>query len=364
MEKKSLSTLQMFCIVTCFIVGTTFVMLPTATIADAKQFGWLVHVWSMVFGVTIGSLWIYISGQHPGLSLVQIASKVLGKYVGGFVSLCYIVLFVQIAGWVTRNISDYMHVTMMPRTPPTIFHLMTLGVCAYAAVKGIRSISLVSIFVVPYTFIAFWIPYTVMLTEWDWRNFQIPNDFRLLPTLAETKYALGFPFLETISFMMIFPLVSKKLKTAFLGGTAFAGIQIALSVFFVIGILGVYRSSHLLYPEYTIFREMEFSNFMEHFESILSVNVMLLILVKLSAIYYFAVTAICQLFSIRNRATVAYPLVWIISAYALLFPNITENSQWIRDYLFIYYIPFGIGFPLLLLVVAWIRGLGKGGRTA
>lgn len=355
MEQTSLTPLQMFCLVTCFVVGTTFIMLPNATIGEAKQFAWLVHLWGAVFGVLVGSVWIYISGKHPGLSLVQILSKVFGKYAGGFISICYIIFFLQIASWVTRNVSDYMHVTMMPKTPQTVFHLMTLVVCAYAAVKGIRSISLVSIFIVPYIFISFWLPYTVMLNEWEWRNFHIPNDFHFWQTLAETKYALGFPFLETVSCMMIFPLVRAKLKTAVLGGTAFAGIQLTLSVFFAIGILGVYRSSHLLYPKYTIFREMEFSSFIEHLESIISMNMLLVVFVKLSAIYYFAVTAICQVFTIRSRAVVAFPLIGIISAYSLLFSNITENATWIHDYLFIYYFPFGIGFPILLLVFTWLR---------
>ncbi|WP_261305955.1 GerAB/ArcD/ProY family transporter [Paenibacillus andongensis] len=50
----------------------------------------------------------------------------MGKYVGGFVSICYIVLFLQITSWVTRNISDFMHVTLMPRTPKTVFRIVAL----------------------------------------------------------------------------------------------------------------------------------------------------------------------------------------------------------------------------------------------
>ncbi|MZQ83267.1 endospore germination permease [Paenibacillus sp. 5J-6] len=360
MEKTSISTIQMFFMTTCYVVGTTFLLLPTATIMDTKQYGWIVQLWSTVFGVAIGAIWIYLSSQHPGLSLVEISRKVMGKYVGGFISLCYIILFLQITSWVTRNISDFMHVTLMPRTPETVFHIVALFVCAYAVVKGIRTIALVSILVVPFICITFWVPFTIMLKEWDWRNFAIPPyDFPLWPTVAKTKYALGFPFMETISFMMIFPLIRQKLKTAFLGGTVFAGLQIAISVLFIIGILGVYRSSHLLYPEYVVFREMEFSSFLEHLESVLSVNTILVVYVKLSLIYYFTVTAICQLFSVQNRALVAYPLAWVISGYATLFSNVSENAAWVHTYLFIYYVPFAIGFPFLLIAVSWLRKMGK-----
>lgn len=341
------------------VKGTTFLILPTATIADAGQYGWLVHVWGVAFGLAVGWLWLYLSEKHPGMTLIEMLNKVFGKYAGGLLSVCYIVFFLQIAAWITRNVSDYMHTTMMPRTPMTMFHMIMLCVCAYAAVKGIRSITLVSLFVIPYIFIAFWLPYTIMLSEWDWRHFQIPQEFRFWPTFAETKYALGIPFLDSVVCLMIFPLVRSRLRTAFLGGTAVAGLQVALSVFFAIGILGVYRSSHLIYPVYTIFREMEFSSFMEHFESIISVNVILVVFVKLSAVYYAAVTAICQQFSIRARAPVAVSLIWVISAYAMLFPNMIENMAWVRSYSFLYYLPFGVGIPLLLLAVTWIRRAGE-----
>jgi spore germination protein KB len=361
MEKPALGGWQMFGLSGSFVLGTTFLILPVGIISEARQYGWLVQLWSALFGVVAGVFWLYVASRHPGLSLVQISQRVLGKYAGGFVSLCYIVFFVQISAWVTRNMSDFMQINLMPRTPISVFNILALLVCAYAVVKGIDSISLVSVVILPYLTIAYWAPFTVMLREWDWQNFEYPGVFRFWPTLAETRYALGFPFMETVAFMMAFPLVRKRLKTAFLGGIAFMGVQLALSMFFIIGILGVYRASHLMYPIYNIFSEMQFSNFIEHLEAIISVNALLLVFVKLSLMFYFAVSAICQLFSVENRAVVAYPLVWVISAYSLLFANIVENAEWVQKYLFIYYVPFGIGFPLLFLVATWFRN--RNGRT-
>ncbi|SFT09793.1 endospore germination permease [Paenibacillus sp. BC26] len=356
MEKPlQLGGWQLFAMTAAFVAGTSFILLPVGLISAARQLGWLVQLWSTLFGVVAGAFWLYVASRYPGLSLVQISQKALGKYVGGFVALCYIVFFVQMAAWVTRNMSDYMQVNLMPRTPISVFNILALLVCAYAVIKGIDTISMVSVVILPILMIAYWTPFTVMLREWDWRNFDYPGTFEFLPTLAETKYALGFPFMETVAFMMAFPLVRKRLNIAFLGGIAFMGFQLALGIFFTVGILGVYRGSHLAYPIYIIFREMQFSNFVEHLEAIISVNALLLVFLKLSVLFYFAVTAICQLFTIENRAIVAYPLVWVISAYALFFANIVENAEWVQNYLFVYYVPFGVGFPLLFLVAAWLR---------
>jgi spore germination protein KB len=355
MAQPEISPWQMFNLTTAFVLGTTFIVLPTDLIREADQYGWLVQAWGTLFGVIVGALWLYVYSRFPNLSLVEISRRVLGKYVGGAVSLCYIFFFVQLASWVSRDMGDYMKINMMPKTPLSMFHILALVICAYAVIKGIDSISLVSALMVPFIDVAFWVPFTVMIREWDWQNFLYPSNFRVLPTLIETQYALGFPFMETVAFMMIFPLVRTRLKRSFLGGVAFSGLLLTLAVFFTIGILGVYRASHLTYPVYTIFREMQFSYFIEHLEAVISVIALFLVFIKLSILFYVAVSAICQLFRIENRGATAFALVWVISAYSLLFSNIIESSAWINQYLFIYYVPFGIGLPIVFLIGSWIR---------
>ncbi|MFC0330408.1 endospore germination permease [Paenibacillus sepulcri] len=346
---------QLFNLTFVYIIGTSFILLPGSLIASGKQYGWLIIVWAALYGLILSCFWLYLSSRFPGMSIVQIAVQVLGKWAGGLVSLLYILFFIQVASWVTRNLSDFMHINLMPRTPLSIFNIMILLVCAYAVVKGIETIAMVSEFLAPIVNLAFWIPFSVMIREWDWQNFNVPGVFHPWDTLIHTRYALAFPFMETVIFMMIFPFAQRRLKAIFLSGIGGAGLLLSMCVFFTIGILGVERSSHLIYPVFIIFREMQFTNFVEHLESIISVNILLIVCLKLSLLFYCAVLAICQLFQIKERAVVAYPLVWIISAYSLLFKNIVENVDWIQKYLFNYYTLYAIAFPAILIVCSWLR---------
>ncbi|NHN33778.1 GerAB/ArcD/ProY family transporter [Paenibacillus agricola] len=355
MENARLNGWQLFNMSSLFIIGTSFILLPGSLIADAKQYGWLVFVWAFLYGLVLAGFWLFLSSRFPGLSIVQIAVQVLGKWAGGLVSLLYILFFVQLASWVTRNLSDFMHVNLMPRTPPSIFDIMILLVCAYAVVKGIESIAMVSEFLGTYVNLAFWIPFSVMIKEWDWRNFNVPYAFQPWDTLIQTRYALAFPFMEIVAFMMIFPFVGRRLHVAFLSGISVAGILLSLCVFFSIGILGVERSSHLVYPVFIIFREMEITNFIDHLEAVISVNILLIVCIKLSLLFYCAVLAICQLFHVKERAVVAYPLVWIISAYSFFFESIVENVDWIRKYAFNYIAIYAIVIPAILIVCSWLR---------
>ncbi|MCD9021522.1 GerAB/ArcD/ProY family transporter [Cohnella silvisoli] len=359
MENARLSGWQFFLLAMFYVVGTTFILLPGSLTNDAKQYGWLVLVWALLYGLVLAGFWLYLSTRFPGLSIVQIAVQALGKWAGGLVSLLYILFFIQIASWVTRNLSDFMRINLMPRTPVSIFNIMILLVCAYAVVKGIESIAMVCELLAPYLTLAFWIPISVMVKEWDWRNFANPSPFHPWDTFLHTKYALAFPYMEAIAFMMLFPFAVRRIKFSFLSGIFIGGILLVITVFFTIGILGVERASHLIYPVFIIFREMQFTNFVEHLESLISVNILLIVCLKLSLLFYCAVLAICQLFQVKERAVVAYPLVWIISAYSLFFENIVENVDWINKYLFNYYTLYAIVIPVILIVSAWLRKKGQ-----
>ncbi|MFH5185114.1 endospore germination permease [Paenibacillus sp. TAB 01] len=350
---------QLFNLTLVFIIGTSFILLPGSLIADAKQYGWLVFIWAFLYGIILGGLWLYLSSKFPGLSIVQIAVQVLGKWAGGFVSLLYVLFFIQIASWVTRNMSDFMHINVMPRTPLSVFNIMILAVCAYAVVKGIESIAMVCELLSLLLTLPFWIPFSIMIQEWDWQNFNVPYVFHPWETFLNTRYALAFPFMEAVSFMMIFPFAGRRLNLAFLSGIGFAGINLTLSILFTIGVLGVERASHLIYPIFIIFREMEFTNFIEHLESVLSINILLIVCIKLSLLFYCAVLAICQLFEVKERGVVAYPLIWIISAYALFFKNIVENVNWVKMYLFNYYALYAIVIPAVLIICARMRKKGR-----
>ncbi|MDF2961028.1 MAG: germination protein [Paenibacillus sp.] len=282
MENALLSGWQMFTLTYTIVVGTTYILLPGKLMADAKQYAWLVCVWATLYGLVLAGAWLYLSKHYPGKSLVRISTEVLGKWAGGFVALFYTFFFIQIASWVTRNLSDFMHANFMPRTPISVFNILTLLVCAYAVVKGIQSIAMVCELMNPYMVFAFWLPFSFML----------------------------------------------------------------------------------VHPIFTIFREMQFSRFLEHLEVIISINILIIVCLKLSILFYCAVMGICRLFKIEKRATVAFPLVWVISAYSLLFANVVENVDWVQKYLFNYYLLFSIIIPFILMILTWLRNKPKVLTTA
>ena len=248
MESGRLSAWQFHLLTQVYVIGTAFILLPGPVISSAKQYGWVVVIWATLYGLVLAFGYLYLAKLYPGKTLIEIALQAFGKWAGGFVSLLYIVFFIQIASWVTRNLGDFMHINLMPRTPMSLFHIMILLVSAYAVSKGIESIALVNELLVPYLYLAFWVPIVIMLREWNWRYFHVAYPFQLSDAVIQTRYVLAFPFMETVAFMMFIPFVQRKVNIAFITGIAVSGAMLTACVFISIGVLGVYRGQTIGLP--------------------------------------------------------------------------------------------------------------------
>ncbi|MDQ0875944.1 spore germination protein (amino acid permease) [Paenibacillus sp. V4I3] len=359
MESVRLNAWQFHLLTQIYVIGTAFILLPGPIIASAKQYGWIVVIWATLYGLVLAFGYLYLAKLYPGKTLIEIALQAFGKWAGGLVSLLYIVFFIQIASWVTHNLGDFMHINLMPLTPISIFHIMILLVSAYAVSKGIESIALVNELLVPYLYSAFWVPIVIMLREWKWRYFHVAYPFHLSDVVIQTRFVLAFPFMETVAFLMLIPFVQRKVKIAFITGIAVAGVMLTACVFISIGVLGVYRGQQLVYPIFSMFREMRFTGFIEHLEAILAVNIVLVVFIKLCILFYCSILGVCQLFKIEKRNSVIYPMIWVISAYSMLFMNNVENLDWIKKYLFEYYFLFAVALPILFIVSAKWRNNGR-----
>ncbi|MDQ0889808.1 spore germination protein KB [Paenibacillus sp. V4I9] len=357
MEQARLTGWQTFLLVLSYTLGTASIIYPGRLIASGSQDAWMIPLFAGIYGMVVVALWIYLYSLHNGLNIIQINMKVFGKIIGGFFALVYICYFIQLSSWITRNLGDFMHITLMPETPISMFHIMFLTIVCYASFKGIVTIGRVNEIMTPLIFLLFWATYLVMLGEWNWERF-IPS-FRLdvIKTMKETSSFLAFPFMETICFTMIFPFIKSKLKTSLISGIGVAALLFSLIVFLMIGLIGVTRASHLTYPLFTLFQELRLYSFIEHVEAIVSIAWLFTVFVKLSISYYCAVLGICTIFNIQNRAIIAIPLIWVVAGIALSnHSSLIDVLDWDKKYMFIYTLLYAVIIPLLLLTVTGIKG--------
>ena len=355
MEKVQISGRQLFMLTFLYIVGSAFILLPGSFITAARQDAWLIPLWGTVWGILLACLWLYLMRLHPGLTIVQICRTVAGKTIGSVLALLFIWFFLYISVWITRDVS-YVQLTLMPRTPLSVFHIMFLIIAYYAVTKGFEGIARMSELIMPLFLLFVMIVVLPMLKEWDWEQFQPVMALDVWGTMRKTNAFFSFPFLETVCFTMIIPLVKKKASLPFLAGIGLGGLFLSLLVFMIIGIMGVSRPSHLLIPVYNLATEVEIARFIEHIEVVLFVVYLGALYIQLSILYYCTVAGLCQLFKLKQRAVVGLPFILIISGLAITYAeNIVKDLKWTDQYAFIHSSLYGILLPVLLIVLTWVR---------
>lgn len=360
MENSKMTVWQFFVLTLFFLAGTSFFFIPGGLIAVAKQDAWIIPFWAGAAGIIAALIWLKLSRQHPGMSIIHICMKVAGKPIGGLLALLYITYFIQLSVFITRNVGDFMKQTLMPITPLTVFHVMFLVITAYAVIKGIETIARSSELLFIIVALTFVLIFCMALTQWDWNHFQGSFRMNVWKSIRETRYIFGFPFLESLVFLMLFPFVQSKLKRSFIWAIVMATVLISLTTFFTIGVLGVTRASHDTYPLFVIAQEVHVGTFFEHLESTIALILLAAIFIKLSIAYYCSVLGLCQLFRISNRFWVTIALILLISGLALGYDNVVENIEFSQRYDFEYTLLYSIFIPCLLLLVSWIRkGRGK-----
>ncbi|WII35176.1 GerAB/ArcD/ProY family transporter [Paenibacillus thiaminolyticus] len=356
MESVRISGWQFFLLVFNFTVGTAIFLSLGGLIIAGGQDAWIIPLWTGSSAVLIACLWLMLSRGNPGLSIIQICTKVAGNKIGGLFALLYISFFIEIASWVTRNLGTFMKTVLMPRTPLSVFHLMFLAVACYATIKGIESIARVTEFLTPIVVLLLIVICLFSLAEWKWERFEPMFTMNLVKTIKETRSFLGFPYLEVISLMMIFPYVKSRVKSALLLGIAMATVLLSGTLFVIIGVLGVTRASHFIYPLFILVQEVRIAEFIERIETTIVIIWLVWIFIKLCISYYCAVAGICQLFRLKDRTWVAISLILLISGFAITFSdNIVQTFTWGKKYNFQYNSLFGILLPLLLLFLTWIQ---------
>jgi len=345
------------------LLGTTFFVLIQQLIEQGKQDAWLMPWWAGAFGMVVALLWVLLHRHYPGKSLAQIPMAVLGRPLGIVISILYFLHFCLLTGWVLRNLSDFLNGTIMPETPMSVFHTMFLFVASYTVSQGVESIARMNQFVTPFLFFPFWFVLLLATNDWDWGRFQPALHTDIWKTMQGSHPFLAFPYMECVVLMMLYPFVKKGAGRSLVLGIGTASLSLSLTLFMIIGLLGVERASKLTFPVYTVVQEVSLGEMIVNVHSIISVILLILIYIKLLVLLYGAYESLNQVFRPETKWPILVALYLLLIALASsIYENPIQNGEWISKYMFIYDGFFALFIPGLLLVTIWIKKAFKKSR--
>jgi spore germination protein len=119
-------------------VGTGFFSLPRIASQHANQNAWI----SVLLGAIMPLLTLFLIERvlrpYPESNLVEVAKKLLGKWLGSLVVVILILHFVFYASVVIRIFAEMVSVFMLPQTPTGVITFMILITGVYVIIKGAK----------------------------------------------------------------------------------------------------------------------------------------------------------------------------------------------------------------------------------
>lgn len=302
-----------------FMIRTTVVIatLPVVTTGEAAQDAWAAALIALMATLAIVLAIGGLGARFPSMTVVEYSRRLLGKFVGGMISLGFLWLFLHIAATDTRIYAELIVGGFLTQTP-LLFVVGTMVLpSALAVYLGIEVIGRVADTLV--VFFSLFVMTTILAAfgAFDPKNLEPVLARGIGPVLsgALTPIAIGAQFL---SLAMLVPALTmpKKATTSGLLAAALSGLVLVASGAVVVGVLGPDLAVNSVFPTFEVARSTMLTRFLERLEAPSIVAWGFGLFVDVSAFLYCGALGLSQLLGLEDYRALVGPMavIWVILA--------------------------------------------------
>ncbi|HYG59606.1 MAG TPA: endospore germination permease [Symbiobacteriaceae bacterium] len=328
---------------------------------------------SGIFALPVSALTIYslvkLGRMFPGKTIIQYLPKVLG-YAGHLVAALFVFYYFMVVVFTIRMTMDWMVDTILPETPTWVMGLLYMAAVAYLALGGLDVVARANQFLLPLL--------SVLGLTVSFGTLQA-KDYRLLTPMFED--GLGPVLLASFLGMGVFGEMSvigmlnayvakkdeKKMLKAHLVGLVYEVITLTGPIAGSIATLGYRVALDMPYPTFQHWLMVTLAKFFERTD-LLAVHQWLAgAYVRCGLFLLMAVTGLEQLRNSKKETPSPWRIVVAALAITLFAERAFPNKLLFDKFVVEIYLPYsaflGTFLPPVLLLIAWIRKLGKSGQA-
>ncbi|MEH7086649.1 GerAB/ArcD/ProY family transporter [Neobacillus drentensis] len=363
MEKVKISTTQLFVLVVLFEMGSAILV---GIASGAKQDAWIAVLLGLTGGLMVFFVYYRLFVYYPDLPLTSYLQEIIGKWLGRFIGVLYVVYFLYCASRVLRDFGELLSSTIYNSTPLFVINSLMIITIIYGIHKGFEVLARVGeiFFGVVYLTAILGMLLIVFSGLIHLGNLKPILEYGLKPVIKTfLTQTITFPFGEMVVFTMLLPFLrdKKKAKIVCLSGMILSGINITITVVVNISVLGValfYRST---FPLLTTVGRIQIADFIERLDVLFMLYLIIGGFFKIAIYFYAAVAGAADIFRIPNQRKIGFPLGLIV-----LFASVTIASNYAEHIkeglvlvpLYLHW-PFQIIIPSSLLIIAFFRNRKK-----
>ncbi|HBV98664.1 MAG: hypothetical protein JL50_17460 [Peptococcaceae bacterium BICA1-7] len=359
-SSTKISGRQAVFLITSTIFSTMVIFLPTFMIDIAKQDAWLAVFPTAVLGIATGNICARLGERFPGKNIIEYAPSIIGRLPGKAVGLIFITTFILLNSYIVREFAEIFLNIFMPETPMFIFIASILLVSSYTVLQGLEvlaranTITLIFYVVIIFTIVSLNLP-----------NYMLDNltpvlEFGPGRVIGSTYPATVF-FAEAYMITMLAPYLDKQRqgRAVVFWGVASAGFL--LLVLMLAGLAALKcEAGRTQFIALSLARRISIGEFIERLDPLVMLMWMGGLLIKVTVFYYFTVTGLSSWLGTKGHKAFIIPVGIVLAFMAgYLWDNNIEFRYQLSAILPAVSVPIQLGVPLLLLIIALIRGKGS-----
>ncbi|MFB0841248.1 GerAB/ArcD/ProY family transporter [Paenibacillus oleatilyticus] len=311
-------------------IGIGILSLPRDLSETAGMDGWISLLLGWLLAILFSVLIIKVMEKHPEDTLFDIFPKYFGKWLGGAVSVLWILYTAFSATIAMISSIHIIQVWILPNAKEYVLMPLFMIPVYMATKQGVRVIGRFGEFVFLFTL---WMPMILFLTlyESNWLNLIPVGQKGWLPILTTVK-ATMLSFLGFEITFMLYPFLQNK-KAAY-KGVIYAN-TISMLVFMLITVLSYVRFSHqvimeYLYPTLNLLKLIRLP-ILERFEIIFLAFYLFILFATVIPYLYMSVFGLSRLTGKKDHVPYlrVYTLIWLVLPFFFVpsFSQITALSK-------------------------------------
>lgn len=367
LEKGKIGTKQFAVLIIFIIIGDMLLVLPATVSGVAKQDSWISGLLGLMIGVAVYLFLFRYVGYFAGATLIHFHRSVLGRWLGGMVSVAYLLFFIGNLSAVIREVGDFMTMQILIKTPIQVVLFLMIFILLWGVKSGLETFTRAAeVFFWVYSLL-FMVLIVTLLPQIEPDRLEPIMGHGILPGIHGALYTAGFSFCEASVFMMIMPYVVKRdhLKRDFLLAACIGGTGIWIILVLCILVLSSDLTEYHFYPSYVLAQKISIGHIVERVEAILAINWIISSYFKCIVYFYGFILSIAEFLKLRDFQFLSIPAGMVVFGFAyIVSPSIMYYNKellppWVYwDFCFAFVIPLFV-FTVYHIKRNWLKQRNK-----
>lgn len=338
--------------INCLQFGSTFILVIVSSFMGIGIYSlvrasgvdsYISVLMAAILGIPLILLFLYIASYEPDLALPDKLVKLYGPVFGKIVSFILALFIINFSINYMFNLTNFIVSQFLPETPIMVIGLVFSIVIIYANMKGIETITRLSLIILTINLILFLIGGLGLMPSFSLDNLKPLLEFGIGRPFQSTFYTISLTLMPLFT-LLIIPknqlIDHKNFNKYVFGSYSLAMLLIFIIVFFSLGILGIYLTSIYQYPEYMVLKHVNLFGFLDRIENIVTAQWIFGLYFCLTFMVYFISNSIKMKHKSKSLPIVITLLILCVCTY--LIPNNTAFNNYIYQTVSILRFAFGI----------------------